>query len=77
MNDQEAVQMMKRSSDEIKSLRGQIAALAPKAQAYEMIAAILRLLPQQSQGYGEDVAWMLDKRIKELLSSTVSEEVAS
>ena len=49
MNDQEAVQMMKRASGEIKSLRAQIATLAPKADAYDSLRAIIGLLPQRLQ----------------------------
>lgn len=71
MNDQEATQMMKRASGEIKSLRAQIATLAPKADAYDSLRAIIGLLPQRSQGYGEDVAWMLDKRIDEIMKAAV------
>lgn len=74
MNDQEAIQMMKRASGEIKSLRAQIAALAPKADAYDSLKAVIGLLPRPSQGYGEDIAWMLDKRIEEILNAQVSAE---
>lgn len=66
MHDGEAIEMMKRASEEIKSLRRERDALAPKAHAYDTLTAVLGLLPRPSQGYGEDVAGMLDKRIKEL-----------
>lgn len=66
MNDNEAIQMMERSSSEIKALRARIASLEPKAHAYDSICTILGLLPRPSQGYGEDVAWMLDRRIGEI-----------
>ena len=67
MDKQEAIEMMKRASEEIKSLRRQIDRLAPKADAYDAIRELQGMIPRPSQGYGEDVAWMLDKRIKELL----------
>jgi hypothetical protein len=63
---QEAVDMMKRCKAEIESLRAHIAHIEPKAAAYDNIATILRLLPKQGIGMGEDVVWTLDKRIREL-----------
>lgn len=66
MHDSEAIQMMRRSSSEIKDLRAQCDRLAPKAQAYDLLTKILDLLPGRSQGYTEDLAYALDKRIKEL-----------
>lgn len=69
MTAREQVEMMGRASGEIKSLRAQIAALSPKADAYERLSQVLNLLPRPSQGYGEDVAWMLDKRIAEIEAS--------
>jgi len=67
MHDQEAIQMMARCSSEIKHLRAEIERLAPKAKAYEDISALIRFLPH---GAGiastEDLAWVLDKRIREL-----------
>ena len=62
----EAVEMMNRCKHEIASLRAEIDRLAPKAQAYDNIASILRLLPQPSRGMSEDVVWVLEKRIREL-----------
>lgn len=66
INNQEAIQMMGRCKEEIRSLRAQIDRLKPKADAYDSVAAVLRLLPQPSQGMGEDLVWTLDKRIREL-----------
>lgn len=34
--------------------------------AYDNIAAVLRLLPQPSVGMGEDLVWLLSKKISEL-----------
>jgi hypothetical protein len=62
----EAVQMMNRCKHEILSLRGVIARLEPKADAYDNLVRVLRLLPQPSVGMGEDMVWILDKRIREL-----------
>ena len=68
MTDVEAIEMMKRCSNEIKSLRTRLAVLAPKAEAYDNMAALIGLLPRPSQGYEPDLTWTLDKRIEELLA---------
>jgi len=80
MEKSEAIEMMRRSSEEIKSLRRQIERLAPKADAYDAIRELQRLIPQPTQGFGEDVAWMLDRRIAQMQASpdpTPSAESAS
>lgn len=66
MSNSEAIQMMERCKHEIRDLRAVIDRLRPKADAYDNMAAVLRLLPQQSVGMGEDMIWVLDKRIREL-----------
>jgi hypothetical protein len=66
ISNQEAIQMMNRCKAEILSLRSVIARLQPKADAYDNLAAIVRLLPQPSVGMGEDLVWALDQRIREL-----------
>lgn len=63
---QEFIEMARRCSGEIKELRAQIERLQPKAEAYDSICAILGLLPRSSRGMGEDLAWRLDARIREL-----------
>jgi hypothetical protein len=68
MTDREAVDMMNRCKHEIINLKAVIAQLQPKADAYDNLAAIVRLLPQPSRGYGEDLVWVLEKRIRELTS---------
>lgn len=71
MNDHEAIQMMKRCRDEIRQQRATIEHLMPKAQAWDQLCKVLNLLPQPSQGYGEDLVWRLDEEIK-----AVSEQLA-
>lgn len=63
---QEFIDMGKRASDEIKSLRRRIEHLTPKADAYDNLVMVLNLLPKPSRGYEEDLAWKLDRRIEEL-----------
>lgn len=66
MHDKEAIEMMQSCANEITGLKAEIARLAPKADAYDSVTAILRLLPQRSQGYGVDLVWQLNKKIAEL-----------
>ena len=68
MSKREALEMMARCKEEILLLRSRIDRLQPKADAYDNIAAVLRLLPQPSAGQGEDFVWRLNKRIQELQS---------
>lgn len=62
----ELIQMMQRCREEIRSLRARLAVVEPKAEAYDNLAAVLRLLPQPPMSYGEDLVWRLEKRIEEL-----------
>ncbi len=64
MDDKEAIQMMQRVSEEIKSLRRTIEQLAPKADAYDAIRQLQHMMPRPSQGMGEDLAWKLDREIE-------------
>lgn len=66
MENKEAIEMMNRCKNEIVSLKATIDRLKPKADAYDNLATLLRLLPQPSVGMGEDLVWVLDKRIREL-----------
>lgn len=66
ISNQEAIEMMNRCKTEILALRAQIDRLKPKADAYDNLAIVLHLLPQRSEGAGEDLVWRLDKRIREL-----------
>lgn len=68
MTKEEAIEMMRRCRNEIAQLRAENAALAPKADAYDTLAAVVNLLPKPSQGMAEDLVWRLDKRIKELMA---------
>jgi len=68
ISNEEAIQMMQRCKHEIQSMRDEIDHLRPKAEAYNNLAAVLNLLPKRSMGMGEDLVWVLDKRIRELQS---------
>lgn len=69
----EAIQMMNRCKHEIMSLRQTIDRLRPKAEAYDNLVVVLSLLPKPSIGMGEDMVWLLDKRIRELEPKPVNE----
>jgi hypothetical protein len=62
----EAVEMMNRCKAEIVGLRATIDRLKPKADAYDNLVVVLSLLPRPGVGMGEDLVWILDKRIREL-----------
>ena len=66
MEDKKAIQMMERCAEEIRTLRRINAELAPKADAYDALRQVLNLLPQPSQGYGEDLVWRLEKDIADI-----------
>jgi hypothetical protein len=66
MTNAEAIEMMNRCKQEIIGMRATIDRLKPKADAYDNLVTVLRLLPQPSVGMGEDLVWTLDKRIREL-----------
>lgn len=70
MSKTEAVEMMNRCKQEILTLRSVIARLEPKADAYDNLVRVLRLLPQPSVSMGEDMVWTLDRRIRELTAPT-------
>jgi len=66
MDDKEAIDMMTRCIAELQTQQARITVLEPKAEAYEVIRDVVHLLPKQSRGYGEDLIWIMRKRIKEL-----------
>ena len=73
----EAVEMMQRCAHEIRALKAEIANLAPRAHAYDALCCVLDLLPKKSIGYGEDMVWALEKRIRELTAPVVGSENAN
>lgn len=68
MEDKEAIQMMQRCIDEIKTQRRIVEHLSPRAEAYEVIRDIVRMSPKTTQGYGEDLVWRLEAKVRELES---------
>ena len=65
INNREAIEMMNRCKQEIIKLRAVIDRLAPKADAYDNLVVVLGLLPRPSIGAGEELVWIIDKRIRE------------
>lgn len=76
MDTKEAIDMMNRCKEEIRSLRARIERLEPKAEAYDNMATLLRMLPRPSVGMSEDLVWVLDKRIREMSPKPAPAEVA-
>jgi hypothetical protein len=74
--EKEFVEMMNRCRSEILVQRQQISSLQPKADAYDNITAILRLLPRGGEGYSVDLVRILDERIKELTALSSNETPA-
>lgn len=66
ISNQEAIEMMNRCKQEIIGMRATIDRLKPKAEAYDNLVVVLGLLPRPSIGMGEDLVWIIDKRIREL-----------
>lgn len=66
INNTEAIEMMNRCKHEITSLRATIDHLKPKADAYDNLVIVLGLLPRAGVSCGEDLVWILSKRIHEL-----------
>jgi len=58
----EMVSLLDRAAGELEGLRRANGELAPKADAYDTVRQILRLLPQPAQGYGEDLVWRFRNR---------------
>lgn len=66
ISNEEAIEMMNRCKQEIMGMRATIDRLKPKADAYDNLVVVLGLLPRPSIGMGEDLVWIIDKRIREL-----------
>lgn len=72
----EMIEMMQRCKSEIIDLRRQVERLQPKADAYDNLTTVLRLLPRPSQGMSEDLAWALERRIEKLASEEKEADAA-
>lgn len=59
--------LMARAAEEIRSLRRANEILGAKVEVMELFSCVLRTRPHcPEQGYTEDLAWLLEKRIGEL-----------
>ena len=67
MENTEVLQLIRRCTDEIKTLRKQIDYLKPRAEAYEAMLTVLRMVPRGGMiGEGEDLVWSLDRKVREI-----------
>lgn len=64
--------ILAQARDEIRTLRGQIDILRPKAEAYDCLATVLGMFPLPRRGMGEDVAWKIDKMLEVLSDEHVN-----
>lgn len=68
------VDMGRRAASEIKHLRERIAALQPKADAYDLMSKVVHhSLPGAPQGYSEDIAWRIEKEIEKVQAEDIAE----
>lgn len=77
MNDKEMIGVLSAAEAEIGSLRREIARLAPKAEAYDLVLAIAGFLPAPIRGESVDIGWMLRKHIGELTDAMQSDRAAA
>ena len=77
MNDKEAIDMMQRCLEEVRSLRAQIEHLAPLADAYVALRDVIRMAGPRNgaSSMGQDIIWTLQKRIAELEEANKSKPV--
>lgn len=71
---EEFIETAELSAAEIRALRAQVAELAPKAKAYDALVTVLGFVPRQSQGYGVDLAFQLERRVDELRKDAAVED---
>jgi hypothetical protein len=69
MSVNEQIEMMQRCASEIRALRATIDVLKPRAEAYDNLVAVLRLLPRPSAVMVEDLAYVLDQRVREITAA--------
>lgn len=67
-------QMLNRLGGEIKELQATVAALAPKAEAYDLLKKVLGLVPGPSQGYGEDIHWVIRTELTKIEAEIAASE---
>lgn len=70
MTDNDIIDMANRCIEEITALRAQVAALAPKADAYDTLRSVVRLAtPPDPRCMSEDIVWRLKRQIDSLKES--------
>jgi hypothetical protein len=75
MDDRDAMHMMTRCSNEIKTLRARISFLEPKAQAYDLLCTVVgSLLPNQNYASPEDLTHRLDREASTLRDALAAAE---
>ena len=73
MTDKEAIDMMQRCVEDMRSLRAQIDHLTPMADAYVALRDVVRMASPRNgaSSMGQDIIWTLEKRMRELQPKTL------
>ena len=66
-------EIMKRAAQEIRELRQRLAVASAKAEAVDIIGMALRAQPG-TVGYGEDIAWLLEKEVEDMTQKESTEK---
>ena len=66
MDDYETLHLLHKCRDELRELRQANREMQPRAQAFEVIAQILDMMPRRTGGMAEDVVWHLDRAIMDM-----------
>lgn len=77
MDRPETINLFRMAHDEVVTLRRKVAALEPRAHAYDTIAILARQAEVRTEsGYSVDVAWKLESAVNELTAEREAEKLA-
>ena len=77
MENAEVLQLIHRCTSEIKDLRKQIDYLQPKAEAYDALLTVLRMVPHGgTMGMGEDLVRLLDRKVRDIEAEEARKKAA-
>lgn len=71
----ELLNMLRSAHDEIVTLRRENARMAPQVRVLDILERAM-FGPAREQGYGEDIAWRLKKRIDEIIAEREAEKAS-
>lgn len=59
--EREAERLLRAAQQEIETLRRHVSILVPKADAYDAMLTLTRMIPQGNVGYGVDLHWEINR----------------